>query len=238
MPPVSIFQWLRMKLYHRATTTTSTCLSFVLLVVSLLSPTWLEMITPKADMSLNPVVHKLCINAACSQLDGSSDVFKASRILLILTTLAGFIAAFSLLISCRCTRCYGRPLNMLVSSAASFATGVLGFVAMTLYTVDSTQKELSSIDSLHFTWSFCLAWMVFCLFIINGFFSLLTYLLSPAPGVHSHTSPFFLGGRRQQSASGDHTPLRLSVLPGQEAAATPVSNLFPDPSICFSSTII
>ncbi|KAJ7304062.1 hypothetical protein JRQ81_011584 [Phrynocephalus forsythii] len=229
-----------MKLYHKATTTTSTCISFLLLVVSLLSPTWLEIIVPKTDMTPNPVVYKLCNNVACSQLEGTSDTFKASRILLILTTIAGFIAAFSLLISCHCLRCYGRPPNMLVSSAASFAAGVLGFVAMTLYTMDATQKEMDSMGShLHFTWSFCLTWMVFSLFIINGFFSLLAYLLCAAPVVHRHTSPFLLGRRRHQSISGDFPPVRLSVLPSQEEVlATPGTSHFPGNSICFSSTVI
>ncbi|KAH0631397.1 hypothetical protein JD844_005705 [Phrynosoma platyrhinos] len=237
MPPANM-EWIRVKLPYRATTASSTCISFLLLSVSLLSPSWMEIIVPETSISSSPVVNKLCNKVVCSQLDGSSDFMKASRIFLTLATIAGFIAAFSLLISCRCLRCCGGSSNMLISSVASFTTGVFGFVTMVLYTVDITNEEMSSVGHLHFTWSFCLAWMVFTLYIMNGFFSLMTHLLSVSSASERHTGPMLLEGGVQQLASGDHTTVRLSVPPGQETATTPARSLFPGPSICLNSTII
>ncbi|XP_033014626.1 uncharacterized protein LOC117052008 [Lacerta agilis] len=86
-------------------------------------PSWMELIVPDRNAPSNPMANKLCNNVACTQLSRSSGIMRASRILLALATVTGFVAAISLLISCQCLRRCGGPSNMLVSSAASFTTG-------------------------------------------------------------------------------------------------------------------
>ncbi|XP_053254157.1 uncharacterized protein LOC128418475 [Podarcis raffonei] len=238
MPPANACQWLRVSLPYRATTAASTCISFLLLSISLLSPSWMEIIVPDTNGPPNPMANKLCNNVACTQLSRSSGIMRVSRILLALATVTGFVAAISLLISCQCLRRCGGPSNMLVSSAASFTTGIFGFVTMASYTVDMTQKDLSSVGHLHFTWSFCLAWLVFTLYVMNGFFSLMTHLLTIQTGSEQHFNTILLEGRVQQPEAGDHTAMELSVLQSQGLAAPPARSPLPSPSLCLHSTII
>ncbi|KAL8219408.1 UNVERIFIED_CONTAM: hypothetical protein K2H54_023858 [Gekko kuhli] len=127
---------------------------------------------------------------------------------------------------------------MLVSSVASFTTGAFGYASMALYTVDVSWKELTSVGHMHFTWSFCLAWLVFSLYFMNGFFSLVTHILYPVTGVGWHGNQIFLEGRVQEPAAGDNMAVGSPVLPSQGNPNSPEINAFPVPSICMNSTLL
>ncbi|XP_077196932.1 uncharacterized protein LOC143838925 isoform X2 [Paroedura picta] len=237
MSPTSTPWWLQLKLSYRASSSAATCISFFLLSISLFSPSWMEVITPETKDPAGPT-EATCTQPICIRANKDSEFTKAARILLVLATATGFFAAFSLFVSCRCIRPNGRISNMLVSAVASFTTGTCGYASMALYTVDISWREMTTIGHLHFTWSFCLAWLVFSLYFMNGFFSLVTHILYPVTAVGWHGNQIFIEEQEQELASGDNMAVGSLVLPRQGNPTNPGSNAFLVPSICMSSTLL
>ncbi|KAJ6663614.1 hypothetical protein lerEdw1_009693 [Lerista edwardsae] len=223
------------KMPYRVALVACNFISFLLLTISLLSPSWLEIIVPENGVVVSPEGTQ-CNQLACSQLSNESNYMTAARILLIL---AGFTAAISLFVSCPCFSHYKGFSSMLVSSAASFTTGALGFATIALSTmVDISQKEMSSAGHLRVMWSFGLACLVFTLYIMNGFLSLIMHLLYLARRIEWRSTEISLEGGLPQPAAGDSAAVGLSVFLPSEAAAYPARNRLPSASICFNKTFL
>uniref|UniRef100_A0ACB8FT39 Uncharacterized protein n=1 Tax=Sphaerodactylus townsendi TaxID=933632 RepID=A0ACB8FT39_9SAUR len=132
----------------------------------------------------------------------------------------------------------GEACNKLVCDRPNEDNGTLGYGSMALYTVGVSWKDMTSIGHMHFTWSFCLAWLVFSLYFMNGFFSLVTHILYPVVGVGWHRNQI-LEGRVQELSAGDNMAVGAPpVLPYQEDSTNSEVNAFPVPSICINSTIL
>ncbi|XP_077196929.1 protein NKG7-like [Paroedura picta] len=152
------------------------CVSLACLLMALVTDYWLVAYGAK-DIA-HSGLWKTCRGGHCFAPLMPDDYIVATRVFLILASLAAFALTVSLIALFKRHTIYN-VRGSFIASMSAFSAGLCTLIAVAVYTAESWENKDSSIQRTY-EWSFYLAWATFPMLLLAGALSLLLHLRSPA----------------------------------------------------------
>ncbi|CAM2107975.1 unnamed protein product [Caretta caretta] len=161
---LSVFPGLAEKLNFKRLTKVLTCLSLLTELLALVSPYWMEVVSPGFEASVG--LWNICLNWFCSKLPMGTVAFEVTKALMTLSTLLGFIAVCSVLTSFHTFRKYR------LAAVTNLLTGIVTLASVLVFRVSfSTSGPFHPELNRRHSWSFyvgCVASFLFLLSVAPG----------------------------------------------------------------------